>query len=794
MARYDAPMIPRLRLLPAALLLAACTEPPPAGDSDSDTGPSGTASTTGTTGPEPTAAPTGTSMSSTTGSEEPVLPGMFAPAPLIQHVDPFIGTGGEGYGVGSGFPGPQVPFGLARPSPDTTLVGGLALGFAHCAGYHYDDGEIQGFSQTRMHGTGIVDYGAVRVMPSDGMTEDKTEVAGYRQGFDKASEQASPGYYTATLAGGIQAELTATARVGLQRFTFPEGQDPVVILDLAHGLSDVEVVAGQVEVDAEAGEVRGYHHVSGGYSSRFGGVKMYYALRASRPFAAFGSWDDGTPVDGAAAQEGPEVGAYMRFDPGEPVVVAIGLSFVDAAHAAMNLDAEAPGLDFEAARTAAEAAWEHELARVEVRGESPRDFELFYTAIYHALLMPTLASDVDGSYRGLDDAVHTSDTPYYTDFSLWDTFRTLHPLLTLLYPDYQRDMLRSLTRMAEDGGWMPRWPLGTGYTNGMDGESATVVYADSIVKGFDPEEVGLASAYAVMRKTAMAPVPPGSPYGGRMAVDQYIELGYVPVEAGGNSASWTLESAYDDFALAALADVLGEAEDADMFRERAGYWKNVWDPAQQFLVARSQSGKFVPVDNALTWQDFYAEGNALQYAWYAPHDLEGLAEAMGGVDEALARLEQFFLDSEQEVVGLMPQQYYWQGNEPDIHAPFVFSALGDHARSARWSRWVLRNRYDDGPGGLPGNDDGGTMSAWLNFAALGIFPIAGTDVYLLGSPIFSEAILHLPGGDLRIVAPVTSDDALGSAVASWEGEPLAQPRVLHGDIAQGGTLRIDLAP
>lgn len=782
-------MLPRL--LPAAFLLAACNGSPSAGATESEGG----SSTTGGTG-TPTTGSTGdaTSLSPTTGPEEPELPGMFAPAPLVQHVNPFIGTGGSGYGVGSAYPGPQVPFGLARPGPDTTLAGGFALGFSHCAGYHYDDTEVQGFSQTRMHGTGIVDYGSVRVMPSLGMSPAKTEPNGYRLALDKATETASPGYYAVTLAGGIAAELTATARVGLQRFTFPEGQEPVVILDLAHGLPDVETVSGQVEVDAGAGEIRGHHHVSGGYSERHGGVKVYYALRASRPFVEFGSWNDGEPQAGVGAQEGEAVGAYLRFEPGEPVVVGVGLSFVDAEHAAMNLAAEAPELDFEAARGAAEAAWEHELARVQVRGDSGRDFRLFYTAIYHALLMPTLASDVDGSYRGLDDAVHNSDGPYYTDFSLWDTFRTLHPLLTLLYPEYQRDMLRSLTRMAEDGGWMPRWPLGTGYTNGMDGESATVVYADSVLKGFEPDEIGLASAYAAMRATAMAPVPPGSPYGGRMAVDKYIELGYVPVEAGASSSSWTLESAYNDFALATLAEVLGEPEDAAMFAERAGFWKNVWDPAQQLLVARSEAGAFVAVTDPLIWQDYYAEGNALQYAWYAPHDIEGLAEAMGGPAAAMTRLQQFFVDSEAEVLGLMPQKYYWQGNEPDIHAPFVFSALGDHAGSARWSRWVLRNRYGDTPSGLPGNDDGGTMSAWLAFAALGVFPIAGTDFYLLGSPIFSEAILHLEGGDLRIVAPVTSDDALGSASASWQGEPLAQPRLVHADIAQGGTLQIDLGP
>ncbi|HEY8376055.1 MAG TPA: glycoside hydrolase domain-containing protein, partial [Nannocystis sp.] len=346
--------------------------------------------------------------------------------------------------------------------------------------------------------------------------------------------------------------------------------------------------------------------------------------------------------------------------------------------------------------------------------------------------------------------------------------------------------------------YMPRWPLGTGYTGGMVGESATITFADSVLRGIDPEAIDLAAAYAAMRQTAVAPVPPGAPYGGRMAIEKYIELGYVPHEAGGSSCSWTLESAYNDHALAAIAAILGEADDASMFAARAKNWQNMWDPGSQLLIARREDGSFLQDVDPLSWQDFYAEGNALQYTWYAPHDLEGLADVMGGRESAISRLHQFFVDSEQEVVTWMPQQYYWQGNEPDIHAPFIFSALDDHAGSARWSRWVLRNRFDDTPAGLPGNDDGGTMSAWLAFSALGVFPIAGTDVYLLGSPIFSEAILHLPDGELRIVAPVTSDAVATAAdvtaSASWNGEPLARPRVTHAAIAQGGTLRIDLGP
>ena len=454
-------------LLP--LLALACTPPTAADTPDTASTTSDTAATGSTTG---AAAPT-TSDGSSTG--EPTLPpptGMPADAPLTRWVDPFIGTGGKGYGTGSAFPGPQLPFGLARPGPDTALPGGLALGFAHCSGYSFEDTVVLGFSQTRMHGTGIVDYGAVSFMPTLGFTPAKALPKGVMQSFDKASESASPGRYALTLADGIGVELTATARVGLHRFSFPAGQPAAVVLDLGRTLPDVEVVDAELSVDPDGASVRGFMHVSGGYSNRAGGVTIYYAARFDRPLTGHGVWQDGTVVAGETTREGPAIGAYFEFAGDAPVVLGVGLSFVDAEHAAMNLAAEAPALDFDAAQTAAEATWEAHLGRAELHGPSPRDFEIFYSALYHTLLMPTLASDVDGSYRGLDTQVHTADFDYYTDLSLWDTFRSEHPLLVLLYPEYQTAFLRSLTRMARDGGYMPRWPLGTGYTGGMLGENS----------------------------------------------------------------------------------------------------------------------------------------------------------------------------------------------------------------------------------------------------------------------------------------------------------------------------------
>jgi len=794
--RYDARMHRAsappadLRLLAAlAFTLLHCSPAPTAHSGD-----------TGSSSPDPNttsdASPTtdADTHASSTGDESlPPPTGMPAAAPLGQWVDPFIGTGGKGYGTGSAFPGPQLPFGLARPGPDTGLPGGLALGFAHCSGYNFEDSVVLGFSQTRMHGTGIVDYGAVSFMPTLGFSADKALPKGAMQGFDKASETASPGRYALTLNDGIGVELTATARVGLHRFRFPAGQPAAVLLDLGRTLPDVEVVDATLELGPDASTVRGFMHVAGGYSKRSGGVKIYFAAAFSRPPSGHGAWQDGQVVADATQRQGQAIGAYFEFAGDDPVVLGVGLSFVDAEHAAQNLAAEAPDLDFDAAQTAAEAAWEAELARVELHGRSERDFEIFYTALYHALLMPTLASDVDGSYRGLDQQVHSADFNYYTDLSLWDTFRTEHPLLTLLYPEYQVDFLRSLARMARDGGYMPRWPLGTGYTGGMLGESATIVFADSYAKGLTIPADEAELAYAAMRNTALAPVPPGSPYPGRSGVLDYIELGYVPLEAGGSSVSWTLESAYDDFALAGLAAALGKPDDAAMFGARASNYRNTYDPVSGLMIARHKDGSFVADVDPLAWQDFYAEGNAMQYLWYAPHDLEGLADLMGGREVLLGRLRELFTLSEQEPPSIQPQSYYWHGNEPDLHAAFIFSALAEPAETARWSRWIADHRYADNPAGLAGNDDAGTLSAWYVLTATGLFPIAGSDTYLVGSPRFTRATLHLADGDLVIDAPAASADAIYVDALRLDGAPHDAPRLRHDQLADGGLLQFDMS-
>jgi predicted alpha-1,2-mannosidase len=724
--------------------------------------------------------------------DEPPAPRPAA-RPLVQWVDPFIGTGGLGFGVGAAFPGPQVPFGMARPGPDTTAPDS-APAPAHCAGYWYADVLIRGFSTTRPHGMGVPDYGAVALMPTIGMDSTKTSWPGYRSYFSHDTEEASPGYYAVTLdPAGVRVELTATARVGLHRYTFPTGADAVLLVDVGHHLAEVEIIDGRVEVDPGASEVVGFCTVNGDYSSRFGGMPVYFLMRFSRPFESSGVWKAGALFEGETERAGPDSGAWLAFDvTSDPIVeAAVGISFVDEAHARLNLDTEVPAIDFDAVREAAEAQWEDALGAAEIEGRSERDFTIFYTALYHALLMPTLATDVDGAYRGLDQEVHQAEGfTYFTDFSLWDTYRTAHPLLALLYPEWQTDMLRSLLAMAHDGGYMPRWPLGIGYTGGMVGDPADIVFADSWVKGvrgFD-----LRDAYDHMLTTADGPTPEGAAFSGRAGIEDYLALGYVPIEAAGASASWTLEMAHADFALAQLAEALGETADRDRFLERADSWRNLVDPATGFLLGRHADGAFPEGDDPGQWQDYYAEGNAWHYLWAVPHDLEGLADALGGPETFLARLDTFFEESNAErYLPLIPSAWYWHGNEPDLHAAWIYAALDRPDDSARWVRWVLARHYGDGPDGLPGNDDSGALSAWYVFSSIGLYPLAGLDHYLLGSPIFTHVALHLDGGDLAIEAPGSSDRSILVREISLDGVPLDRPRVPHASLP-GATLHFEV--
>jgi predicted alpha-1,2-mannosidase len=679
---------------------------------------------------------------------------------------------------------------MIRPSPDTGVESGAAP-FNHFSGYYHGDTYVHGFSLTRLQGAGIVDYGAPGLVFTNGFSAEKTAVEGQRSRFTHERQSAEPGHYSvALLDAEIEVEVTASARTALFRLS-PEGDvEPTVIVDLGYSLPGVDILDGHVELAMEDREIRGWVRLSGGYSSRRGGIVVSFVVRSPSAFAAHGLFDGDTILDAEVTEAtGPDVGAYFTLAPSEtPPVVTASISFVDVEGALANLEAEAADFDFDRVRGEAHEAWAAHLSRVRVEGAGEREARIFYSALYRALLMPTLLTDVDGRYRGLDGEVHVADGyDYVSDLSLWDTFRTLHPLLNLVYPEHQRNVLRSLVAMAEDGGYVPRWPIGPNYTGGMVGDPAAILMAESWLKGL--RDFDLQTAYEALRFTALEPPPVDAPFNGRGGIEPYVELGYVPVEASGGSVSRTMEYAYADHALAVMADALDEADDAALFAERAKNYANVHDPVSGFFIGRGEDGAFVTLESATTWQPFYTEGNAYQYLFYAPHDLAGLAELLGGADTALSRLDEIFDRSTRDFqMPTLPGQYYWHGNEPDLHYAFVFSELGDHASSVRWSRWVIESQYGDGPDGLPGNDDGGTLSAWVVFASLGFFPIAGTDHYLLGAPIFDRAEITLEAGTLTIESP---DPDASRYRVTLDGEALSRPAFVHQDIVSGGVLRFE---
>lgn len=718
------------------------------------------------------------------------LPVVRATAPLTRYVDPLIGTGGDGFGTGSAFPGPQRPFGLARPGPDTTNAQGAAVSYAHCAGYAHFDTHISGFSQLHVHGTGIVDYGALGFMPVVGMTPAKTRQTGRLAAFRHARETAQPSYYRVVFDGSeVATEVTATDHVALYRVTFPRGADGNLVFDVGHALVDVRVTDGDVEVDRATGELRGRVHLEGSYSDRIGGVELFWVARVSRPLTRAGTWSNGTLDASGAAHTGASVGAYVPVDTSADgaVTVAIGLSLTDTAHARANLAAEAPDLDFDRARREGESLWESLLGRVQASARGASSLRTLYTAVYHTLLMPTLLSDTDGAYRGVDRMVHRAEGfRYYSDLSLWDTFRTEHPWLTMVYPEYQRDFVRSLLAMADVIGYFPRWPLATGETGGMLGDCGALMVADTWLRGL--RDFDAARAWEIARRSAFA-APTG-----RSSLDEYMRLRYVPTEAGGSSASRTLEYAYADGALATMAEALGHSADAATLRTRATAYRNLWDPKQRFLVGRSRDGRFATITSTTAWQPVFAEGGVWQYLWYAPHDLAGLADVFGGPQAMLSRLDEMFELSMAAPRTPLPDRYYWQGNEPDIHAPWIPSHFDDAARASRFVDWVRTTRYGDGPDGIPGNDDAGTMSAWYVFAALGAFPIAGTDAWLLAAPSVTEATVTLAGGaTLRVRAPEAGTGALRPTAIRWDDATLAHPTLTNAAVLRGGALSFELA-
>jgi len=651
-------------------------------------------------------------------------------------VDPRIGTGGLGYAYGSCFVGAAAPHGLAKPGPDTNGIDFGTISFQHYSGYFAEDDRIQGFSSTHLHGTGATDYGVLSIMPTLAFDPAKTSVVNYEAHFAKADEHAAAGYYAVTLDSGIQVELTATQRVAVERFTLPSAG--TLVIDLAKTLSGGMIDARDIAVNDAAGEITGSLHHLGAMSAGFGGYTLYFVIH--------GTW---------SSSQTWTTGAALAVPAGE-TTIAIGLSLVSPEGARANLAAEVPTVDFDAVRDTTTAAWEDKLGVIKLTAETESQLRTFYTNLYHAFLMPSVIGDVDGTY------VLAHQTPLVahgydqmSDLSLWDTYRDVAPLYAWLAPDSARDAARSLFGFDSGLGAYPKWPLAIGETGTMLGASAEVVIADALLRGVP--DSGAADAWPTLRAAAMDPTAPPGGRGGRQDVEAYMQYGYVP-DTAGRSVSETTEYAHDDFALANLAGALGNTADHDALLARSHGWQKLFDPATGFLRGRGADGSVTstPFDE-FAWADDYAEADAWQSLWMAGvHDPDGIATILGGRDAAVAKLTEFFTQAKTDwetsdpSAANFPRKWYWAGNEPDLNAPFLFGQLGHPELTDQWVRWVEDTIYSDRPDGVPGNDDGGAMGSWYVLATLGLYPVAGSDRWLIGAPRFVHARVILGGHELSI--------------------------------------------
>ena len=720
-------------------------------------------------------------------------------------MDVFIGTG-EG---GHTFPGATVPFGMVQLSPDTQTRN-FHDSYGWAAGYRYEDHTILGFSHTHFSGTGHSDLGDVLLMPIAGEVrlepgDLQRPGSGYRSRFGHQGETAEPGYYAVTLDDyDIRAELTATRRVGLHRYRFPAGKPAHVLLDLRSSIYDYpgKILWSRLRVRPD-GTVTGFRETRGWAPGR----QLYFAVRFSQPLSSHALHDREGPVDykgcsGAATAQAAQQRAQIEgrallgvFDFGPlkgPLLVKVALSPVGEDSALQNLDQEMPGWDFDATRAAARGAWMQALSIVQVSAPAAMH-KSFYTSVYHTLLAPSLYMDVDGRYRGPDSAVHRAEGfEFYSTFSLWDTYRAEHPLLTLIQPPaHTNDIIRSLIASQEESpyGMLPVWSYAGLETWCMIGYHAVAVIADAYVKGIRgyPAEEAL---------KAMAATANYRPYGG---LGDYLQLGYVPIDKVPEAASKTLEYAYDDWSIAQMARAMGRNEMAAQFEQRAQNWRNVFDHKSGFVRARLSDGSFhEPFDPAAVgYGSDYTEGNAWQYSWYEPQDIGGLVHALGGDAALAARLDAVF-DSKvdprkfanvADISGLIG--YYAHGNEPSHHIAYLYDYAGEPWKTQTRLKQIMDSQYAPTPAGLVGNDDCGQMSAWFVFTALGFYPVApASNQYVIGRPFVSRATITLPdGAHFTVVADNLTDATPYVRSVMLNGKPLSRSYITHEEIMAGGELR-----
>ena len=729
---------------------------------------------------------------------------------LVKYVKPIIGT----QKMGHTFPGATVPFGAVQLSPETDTLSYELNGkyngdvYKYCAGYKYEDKTIVGFSHTHFSGTGHSDLGDFLIMPTQGKlqlnpgTSNDTK-SGYRSAYSHANETVEAGYYKVKLDDdNITAELTATNRVGMHQYTFPKSDESHIILDLMAGIYnyDDKNVWTYVRVVNDT-LVTGYRQTNGWARTR----TVYFAMSFSKPFKSYGqkNYDEAQVYRGFWRKfdqtknfpeiAGKKIRMYFNFNTNEQekVKIKFALSPVSQANALENMKAEAPGWDFNQIKQSAQSNWNKELSKIKIDASNDDKIN-FYTAMYHAFINPTTYTDVNGQYKGLDQNVHTADGfTNYTTFSLWDTYRALHPFFNIMQPSRNNDVVKSM--MAHyDQSALKMLPIWSHYANDnwcMSGYHSVSVLADAIIKG----------VYTGDAQKALEACVTTANHRNYEGIGDYIDLGYIPAERSGTSVSNTLEYAYDDWCIAQIAKKLGKQDVYNTFLKRSGNWVNNFDKSIGFMRPKMADGTFKKEFDAMsTHAQGFIEGNTWNYSFFVPHDPNGMIAQMGGKKKVGLRLDslftmhlpdEFFAETEditrEGIIG-----GYVHGNEPAHHVAYLYNWIDQPWKTQQRVRMILKMQYKATPDGLGGNDDCGQMSAWYMFSSLGFYPVSpGSEEYSLGSPAVRNAVLTLENGKTFTVEAINqSDKNVYVSKVLLNGQPITNHTIKHGDIMNGGKL------
>ena len=727
------------------------------------------------------------------------------PKEYTDSVNVFIGTGGHGHT----FPGATLPHGMVQLSPDTRLFGWDA-----CSGYYYDDTSIMGFTHTHLSGTGIGDYGDILFMPVvgekpliAGTAENPDE--GYRSRFSHEQESARPGYYQVLLQDdSINVELTATLRAGLHRYTYPKASDARLIVDMEPTIHGHQHPVTQIRVVNDS-TIAGMKYTVGWAKRHY--VYFYAVFSSPFDYKLYSGTEYQSDSTSVTVNTAKAVMSFRNLPADGRVLAKVGISSVDEEGARLNVEAEIPNWDFEGVMKQANTTWNEALGKIDIETSDNDSRTVFYTSLYHAFIQPSLASDVDGRYRTMGHEIK-QDASYtnYTVFSLWDTFRAAHPLYTIVTPEQNQAFIRSLLRKYDEGGILPKWELASNETGTMIGYHAVSVIADAMMKkqcDFDVKKALEACIRSsVYDTTGVTPMMDRQILNGKLmpvSIKYKNELGYIPCDKVGGSVSQGLEFAYNDWLIAQMMKEHNRKDLYDKYMELSRNYRNYFDPETKLMRGRLSDGSWItPFDPASVQRPSnYVEGNAWQWAWFVPQDVEGLMELVGGRKSFEAHLDTLFTTSSEltgdpnaaaDVTGMIGQ--YAHGNEPSHHIPYLYNYAGAPRKTQALVDHILRTLYHNDPNGLSGNEDVGQMSAWYALSAMGFYSFCpGRPVYEIGRPIFDKVTIHLSNGkDFVIQAKNNSVENKYIRSMKLNGEDLAEPRFSHFDLMKGGELIFEM--